>query len=189
MAVQARYRFGPFSLDPATRRLLRETEQVPLSPKAFDLLVLLVVNRSRVVSKQELLDAVWEDTAVVENSLTQRIKELRTALSDPAQSRDTSGRSRAWAISSWEKSSKTPRPLPREGPTIRHRTSRPTSARLRLDGAWSLARPFFCLALRRRWQSGWPRDRTLHRLPIHGIGWCRPSTASIAARRFRLTDG
>ena len=80
-----RYRFGPFVLDPAIRQLARETTPIPLPPKAFDILVLLVRTRERVISKQELLDAIWPDTAVIENTLTQRIREIRDALGDDAQ--------------------------------------------------------------------------------------------------------
>ena len=80
-----RYRFGPFLLDPAIRQLARDGTPITIPPKAFDILVLLVRTRSRVVPKQELLDAVWPDTAVIENTLTQRIREIREALGDEAQ--------------------------------------------------------------------------------------------------------
>ena len=78
------YRFGPFTLDTASFRLSRGHADVPLTPKAFELLALLVRERHRVLTKQELLDAVWRDTAVTENTLTQRIKEIREALGDSA---------------------------------------------------------------------------------------------------------
>jgi TolB-like protein/DNA-binding winged helix-turn-helix (wHTH) protein/Tfp pilus assembly protein PilF len=81
----ARYRFGPFLLEPALRRLMREGSEITLPPKAFDLLVVLVRARDRVLPKQALLDAVWPDTAVTENTLTQRIREIRDALGDDAQ--------------------------------------------------------------------------------------------------------
>src|SRR5262245_42326930 len=81
----ARYRFGPFLLEPALRRLLRDSAEIALPPKAFDVLVLLVGTRHRVLTKQELLDAVWPETAVSENTLTQRIREIREALADDAQ--------------------------------------------------------------------------------------------------------
>ncbi len=80
-----RYEFGPFALDPASRRLSRGTADVPLTPKAFEILALLVRERRRALTKQELFDAVWPDTAVIENTLTQRIKEIREALGDRAQ--------------------------------------------------------------------------------------------------------
>ena len=85
MPAAIRYRFGPFVLDPAIRQLAREGVPITLPPKAFDILVLLVRTRERVVPKQELLDAVWPDTAVIENTLTQRIGEIRDALGDEAK--------------------------------------------------------------------------------------------------------
>jgi DNA-binding winged helix-turn-helix (wHTH) protein len=85
MSDTARYRFGPFLLEPALRRLRRDSGEVTLPPKAFDILVLLSRTRERVLTKQELLDAVWPETAVTENTLTQRIKEIRDALGDGAQ--------------------------------------------------------------------------------------------------------
>jgi hypothetical protein len=69
MPAATRFRFRPFALDPAIRQLARDATPVTLPPKAFDVLVLLVSNRNRVVGKQELLDAVWPDTAVIENTL------------------------------------------------------------------------------------------------------------------------
>jgi TolB-like protein/DNA-binding winged helix-turn-helix (wHTH) protein/Tfp pilus assembly protein PilF len=79
-----RYRFGPFTLDTASFQLTRGATDVALTPKAFELLALLVRERHRALTKQELLDAVWPETAVIENTLTQRIKEIREALGDNA---------------------------------------------------------------------------------------------------------
>jgi TolB-like protein/DNA-binding winged helix-turn-helix (wHTH) protein/tetratricopeptide (TPR) repeat protein len=85
MPTPVQYEFGPFTLDPASFRLRRGASEVPLTPKAFELLVLLVRERRRALTKQELFDAVWPDTAVTENTLTQRVKEIREALGDRAQ--------------------------------------------------------------------------------------------------------
>jgi DNA-binding winged helix-turn-helix (wHTH) protein len=85
MPAAIRYRFGPFVLDPAIRQLARDGTAISLPPKAFDTLVMLVRTRDRVISKQELLDAIWPDTEVIENTLTQRIREIRDALEDDAQ--------------------------------------------------------------------------------------------------------
>ena len=82
MSDASRYRFGPFLLEPALRRLLRDSSEITLPPKAFDILVLLVRTRDRVLSRRELLNSVWQDTAVIENTLTQRIREIREALGD-----------------------------------------------------------------------------------------------------------
>lgn len=84
MQQPQRYRFGPFTLDLAAFRLDRGGADVPLTPKAFELLALLVRERHRGLTKQELFEAVWPDTAVTENTLTQRIKEIREALGDSA---------------------------------------------------------------------------------------------------------
>ena len=76
------YKFGPFSLDAAAYRLLREGEAIPLSPKIIDLLLYLVARPSSLVSKDELFKALWPDVAVTDNALTQAVSELRQALGD-----------------------------------------------------------------------------------------------------------
>ena len=76
------YRFGPFRLDPLTRRLTRDGEPVPLTARAFDTLVVLVEGQGGVVTKDELLRAVWQETFVEENNLNQAISALRRALHD-----------------------------------------------------------------------------------------------------------
>jgi DNA-binding winged helix-turn-helix (wHTH) protein len=80
------YRFGPFTLDPAAYRLIRDGEVIPLSPKIIDLLLYLVARPSSLVSKDELFKALWPDVAVTDNALTQAVSELRQALGDdPAE--------------------------------------------------------------------------------------------------------
>ena len=79
------YRFGPFLLDPRRRTLTRAGSPVSLTPKAFDVLLFLVQNPSRLVTKEELLQAVWGDTFVEEGNLTQYISHLRKALGDNAE--------------------------------------------------------------------------------------------------------
>ena len=74
------YHFGEFVLDPARRSLARADSAVSLTPKAFDVLLFLVQNPNRVVTKEELLQAVWGDTIVEEGNLTQYISHLRKAL-------------------------------------------------------------------------------------------------------------
>jgi len=83
MASTVAVRFGPFRLYAGKRLLLRESEPVGLTPKAFDTLVLLIEQRDRVVSKRELLDRLWPDTAVEDATLSQHVFMLRRALSDP----------------------------------------------------------------------------------------------------------
>jgi DNA-binding winged helix-turn-helix (wHTH) protein len=83
-----RIRFGPFTLDSETRQLLRDASEIRLSPKAFDLLCVLVERRPRVVYKAELHDRIWPGTFVVDTNLNVLIGEVRRALSDtPRQSR------------------------------------------------------------------------------------------------------
>jgi len=79
------YEFGPFRLDPLKRRLLREGEVVRLTPKAFDLLLVLVEARGQTLEKDELLEKVWPDTIVEENNLNQNITALRKLLGDSRQ--------------------------------------------------------------------------------------------------------
>jgi len=77
-----RYAFGPFRLEPEGQRLLRGGEEVALKPKVFDLLVLLVENRGRLLTKEALLEALWPRQVVEESNITQSIYELRKALAD-----------------------------------------------------------------------------------------------------------
>jgi DNA-binding winged helix-turn-helix (wHTH) protein/tetratricopeptide (TPR) repeat protein len=79
------YRFGQFVLDPARRTLSRADSPVSLTPKAFDVLLFLVQNPNRLVTKEELLQAVWGDTVVEEGNLTQYISHLRKALGDDSE--------------------------------------------------------------------------------------------------------
>ena len=78
----ASYRFGPFTVDAGSYRLLRGSEVVPLSPKIIDLLLYLVARQSALVPKDELFAALWPDVAVTDNALTQAVSELRQALGD-----------------------------------------------------------------------------------------------------------
>jgi DNA-binding winged helix-turn-helix (wHTH) protein len=78
------YGFGPFTLDPRTRRLLRDDEEVHLSPKAFELLLFLVEDRSRAIPKGELHKRLWPSTFVLETNLASLVAEIRRALGDSA---------------------------------------------------------------------------------------------------------
>jgi TolB-like protein/DNA-binding winged helix-turn-helix (wHTH) protein/Tfp pilus assembly protein PilF len=79
------YRFGEFLLDSRKRTLSRADSPVSLTPKAFDVLLFLVQNPNRLVTKEELLQAVWGDTFVEEGNLTQYISHLRKALGDSSE--------------------------------------------------------------------------------------------------------
>ena len=77
------YAFGEFRLD-ASKRLIfaSDGEIVPLMPKAYEILAYLVGNSGRVIDKDELLSAIWPDTAVEENNLTQNISAIRRMLGE-----------------------------------------------------------------------------------------------------------
>jgi DNA-binding winged helix-turn-helix (wHTH) protein len=74
--------FETFTFDPATRELLDGGRRVHLSPKAFDLLNLLLERRPAVVSKAEILERVWADAFVSEANLSVAIAEIRQALGE-----------------------------------------------------------------------------------------------------------
>ncbi len=76
------YEFGPFRLAPADRLLLRHDQPVPLAPKLFDILVVLVVRHGRMLAKDELMQAVWPDAFVEEGNLTRNVSTLRKALGE-----------------------------------------------------------------------------------------------------------
>jgi DNA-binding winged helix-turn-helix (wHTH) protein len=76
--------FGGFVLDPETRELRRGSESVSLSPKAFQLLEVLVVNRPRALSKSALQEQLWPDTFVLDKNLVNLVAEIREALGDNA---------------------------------------------------------------------------------------------------------
>ena len=79
------YEFGPFRLDAAERQLSRDSDAVPLSPKAFDLLLALVERQGRLLEKNELMKLVWPDTFVEEANLSYTISLIRKALGEGAE--------------------------------------------------------------------------------------------------------
>jgi DNA-binding winged helix-turn-helix (wHTH) protein len=79
------YRFDRFALDADTRRLLREEQEVHLSPKALHLLLILVENRNRAVSRADLQKQLWPTTFVLDTNLASLVKEIRRALDDTAE--------------------------------------------------------------------------------------------------------
>jgi DNA-binding winged helix-turn-helix (wHTH) protein/TolB-like protein/Flp pilus assembly protein TadD len=72
--------FGPFQLETTERILLRDGQEVPLTPKLFDTLLVLVESNGRILEKDELLQKVWPDTIVEEGTLTKTISMLRKIL-------------------------------------------------------------------------------------------------------------
>jgi TolB-like protein/Tfp pilus assembly protein PilF len=76
------YQFGPFRLDTAEYVLLRDGQIIPLTPKVFETLLVLVENSGHVVGKDELYKQVWQDAFVEETNLTKNISILRKILSE-----------------------------------------------------------------------------------------------------------
>jgi len=74
------YRFGAFTLDAGARQLVSTDGELHLSPKAFDLLTMLLANHQRAVSKAELQDRLWPATFVQETNLAGLVAEIRRAL-------------------------------------------------------------------------------------------------------------
>jgi DNA-binding winged helix-turn-helix (wHTH) protein len=78
------YHFGPFALDYDTRQLLVDGREIRLSPRALELLTILLQSRPRAVSKAELQERLWPSTFVEETNLAGLIAEIRRALGDSA---------------------------------------------------------------------------------------------------------
>ena len=76
------YEFGPFRLEPEEHLLLRDRVPIPLPPKTFELLVFLVHNHARLVTKEQIMQAVWQESFVEEANLTVSISALRKALGE-----------------------------------------------------------------------------------------------------------
>jgi DNA-binding winged helix-turn-helix (wHTH) protein/TolB-like protein/Flp pilus assembly protein TadD len=76
------YEFGPFRLDETERLLLRDGETVAITPKAFDMLVVLVQNSGHLLVKEELMKALWSDGFVEEANLSYNVFTLRKALGE-----------------------------------------------------------------------------------------------------------
>lgn len=83
-ARQRQYRFRDFILDLDSGFLRRNGQEIPLRPKAFEVLRYLVMHPGTLVSKNELVDAVWPNAAVTDNSLSQCLFEIRRAIDDEA---------------------------------------------------------------------------------------------------------
>ena len=80
-----RYRFETYAFDTDRRELHRGAEVVPIAPQVFDLLEYLIRNRARVVSKDDLINAIWDGRSVSDAALTTRLNAARTALSDSGE--------------------------------------------------------------------------------------------------------
>ena len=110
------YRFGEYSVDDKRLELLRGSRTLEVQPKVLDLLIYLIRERERVVSRRELIDRLWGDAEVVEAVLTTAVHEARAALGDSAD--------RQWAIKTIQRRGyrfaapldEAPGPIPVESP-------------------------------------------------------------------------
>jgi DNA-binding winged helix-turn-helix (wHTH) protein/TolB-like protein/Tfp pilus assembly protein PilF len=78
------YEFGPFVLDTLQHALLKHRAPVDITPKTYDTLLVLLQNNGRMLSKEELMQAVWPDSFVEESNLTQQVSMIRKALGESA---------------------------------------------------------------------------------------------------------
>jgi DNA-binding winged helix-turn-helix (wHTH) protein len=85
MKPQEGYQFGPFQIDVNERACQRGDEVIPMTGKAFDLLLLLLRDPGRTLTKAELMADLWPDTVVEEKNLAQTIFLLRNALGDDSE--------------------------------------------------------------------------------------------------------
>src|SRR5215207_10865634 len=76
------YEFGEFCVDPVERQLLRDGRVIPLTPKAFETLCLLVENGGHLLEKNRLMEMLWADAFVEEGNLADNISKIRQALGD-----------------------------------------------------------------------------------------------------------
>ena len=76
------YEFGPFRVDTRERQLIRNGEIVPLRPKVFDILLMLVQNNGHILTKDDVMKHVWSDTVVEEGNISRTISTLRNALGE-----------------------------------------------------------------------------------------------------------
>ena len=83
--IEELYEFGPFRVDPARETLLKAGVAVPLTPKTFQILLVLVRHGKEIVTKDDLMKTVWPDTFVEEANLSRNIFMLRKALGETAQ--------------------------------------------------------------------------------------------------------
>src|SRR5262245_6050363 len=81
-AARRLWLFGPFRLDEGERQLTRGDAVLPLTPKVFDLLVLLVERQGQLVRKEELMQRLWPDAFVGDGTLAKHVSILRTSLAD-----------------------------------------------------------------------------------------------------------
>ena len=80
--LKTSYEFGPFRVDTRERQLIRNGEVVPLRPKVFDILLMLVQNSGHILTKDDVMNQVWANTAVEDGNISRTISTLRNALGE-----------------------------------------------------------------------------------------------------------
>ena len=97
------YHFEGFELHADDFRLTHENKVLPLTQKALKTLLFLVENKNKIVEREELLDAVWEDAIVEENILSVNVSNLRKCLRKMVAAANLSKHIREKAINSWQR--------------------------------------------------------------------------------------
>jgi len=154
------YAFDDVRVDTAAFRVERGGTVIALEPKAFDLLVLLLERPGQLVTKQEILDTVWRQTAVTDNALTRTVAHLRKALGDDAREaryiETVPTRGYRWVATVTRPAEASPVRPPAE--------SRPRSSRLALLGLAALVVAAIVLTV--RLGEGWWSARVARRVEI-----------------------
>jgi hypothetical protein len=122
-----RFLFEDYALDTDRRELQRGAAVVSVTPQVFDLLDYLIRNRERVVSKDDLIDAIWNGRGVSDAALTTRLNALRSAIGDSGQEQRLVKPCRERASVSSDPYWKRTGPLMRQSPTTRWNTRSPSS--------------------------------------------------------------
>jgi DNA-binding winged helix-turn-helix (wHTH) protein len=112
------YLFEDYALDADRRELLKADRPIAVQPQVFDVLAFLIANRGRVVTKDELIEAVWDGRVVSESTLTSRINAARSAVGDSGEAqrliRTASPKGFRFIGAVWETAfTETPAPPPR----------------------------------------------------------------------------
>ena len=111
------YRFGEFAYDAANRSLVRGSEEIALTPKTRDLLLLFLENPARLLTRREISESLWQDVAVTDDALRFQVSELRRALGDGTESwiRTIPREGYRWEVAvAWERDSGSSHPAPGE---------------------------------------------------------------------------
>src|SRR5947209_8902919 len=146
------YEFGPFRLDTAERTLFSGERPVTLTPKVFDLLVLMLENPGRLLEKENLLKTLWPETFVEEANLSVNVSTLRKALGEsPVEVRyiETVPK-RGYRFVADVKEITTAVPVPEPPPPVRKRWSQSTIAGLVLGAIAAVAAGAYVISLSNR---------------------------------------